>query len=131
KWDHLSFSYFSAFLLFILLSFTHNNIALFSILIFMIGGLLAGAQTALFPLATLFYPPSCRGSGVSWMHGISRIGAILGSLLGSLIFTLKLDLSSIFLSLAIPTFIAFLCLALKWYRELNIAKQKFKVVRTD
>ena len=47
-------SYFSAFLLFILLSFTHTNISIFSILIFMIGGLLAGAQTALFPLATLF-----------------------------------------------------------------------------
>ncbi|MDC5249609.1 MFS transporter [Acinetobacter baumannii] len=121
-------SYFSAFLLFILLSFTHTNISIFSILIFMIGGLLAGAQTALFPLATLFYPANCRGSGVSWMHGISRIGAILGSFLGSFIFTLKLDMSSIFLSLAIPTFIAFICLALKWYGELNIAKQKFKVV---
>lgn len=49
-------------------------------------------------------------------------------ILGSFHFTLKLDMSSIFLSLAIPTFIAFICLALKWYGELNIAKQKFKVV---
>ena len=119
----IKYSYFIAFLLFILTGFVSSNIVLFGISIFLIGALLAGAQSSLLPLSALFYPSTCRAVGVSWMHGIGRIGAILGAFFGSLIFTFDLSLSGIFYVLAIPTLISFIALTLKVMAEKSKNKQ--------
>lgn len=126
----ITLSYFCAVTLFVLLSFSHDNVALFSLLIFLIGGLLAGAQVTLFPLATLFYPTTCRAAGLSLMHSISRTGAIFGSMTGYLIFSFNLSLTSIFLILSIPTFLAFVCLSCKGYAE-HIHQKKLKVTHAN
>ena len=54
------------------------------------------------------------------MHGIGRIGAILGAFFGSLIFTYNLSLAAIFYVLAIPTLISCLALLLKGRSERNV-----------
>lgn len=113
----IKFSYLFAVILFLVAGFVSTNIVLLGITIFLIGALLVGAQSSLLPLAALFYPSVCRAVGVSWMHGIGRIGAILGAFFGSLIFTFNLSLSGIFFILAIPTFISFIALTLKVMHE--------------
>lgn len=113
----IKYAYLIAFGLFIIAALVSSSILMLGIAIFLIGALLAGAQSSLLPLSAIFYPAECRAVGVSWMHGIGRIGAILGAFYGSLIFTFDLSLSSIFYVLAIPTFISFIALTLKGLRK--------------
>lgn len=123
----IKYSYLSAFALLIIAGLVSSNILLLGITIFLIGALLAGAQSSLLPLSAIFYPTACRAVGVSWMHGIGRIGAILGAFFGSLIFTFKLSLSGIFFILAIPTFISFIALSLKVMQEKAKIRQALKL----
>lgn len=109
----IKYAYLFAFVLFIVAGLVYTNITLLSITIFFIGALLVGAQSSLLPLAALYYPAACRAVGVSWMHGIGRIGAILGAFFGALIFTFNLSLDAIFYVLAIPTVISFIALSIK------------------
>ena len=99
--------------------------AVHTIVFIALGALLAGAQSSLLPLAAMFYPSVCRAVGVSWMHGIGRVGAILGAFFGSLIFTFNLSLAAIFYVLAIPTLIS--CLAL-WLKGRNERHEKAAAV---
>lgn len=110
-------AYLLAFILFIVAGFVGANLVYLGMIVFLLGVLLVGAQSSLLPLAALSYPASCRAVGVSWMHGIGRIGAILGAFYGSIVFTLDLGLSGLFYVLAIPTFISFTALSIKVIRE--------------
>ena len=123
----IKYSYLIAFGLFIIAGLVSSNIFLLGLTIFLIGALLAGAQSSLLPLAAMFYPAVCA-VGVSWMHGIGRIGAILGAFFGSLIFTFNLSLSGIFFILAIPTFISFIALSLKVFMR-NLKQTSVKARR--
>lgn len=109
----VKYSYLLAFVLFIIAGLVNGSIVGLGIAIFLIGALLAGAQSSLLPLAAISYPTVCRAVGVSWMHGIGRIGAIFGAFYGSLIFTFNLELSAIFYVLAIPTLISCIALTFK------------------
>ena len=117
----IKYAYLSAFVLFIVAGFVSSSIVLLGISIFLIGALLTGAQSSLLPLAALFYPSQCRAVGVSWMHGIGRVGAIFGAFFGSYIFTYDISLGGIFYLLALPTFIAFVALSLKAMHQNNKA----------
>lgn len=123
----IRYSYLIAFGLFIVAGFLSSDLLFFGITIFLIGALLAGAQSSLLPLAAISYPSTCRAVGVSWMHGIGRIGAILGAFFGSLIFTFDLSLSSLFYILAIPTFISFIALSLKVLSEKSKLQNQSKI----
>lgn len=116
----VKYAYLVAFGLFIMAALVSSDIILLGISIFLIGALLAGAQSSLLPLSALFYPAVCRGVGVSWMHGVGRIGAIIGAFYGSLIFTFELSLSGLFFVLAIPTFISFIALTLKGLKKYKV-----------
>lgn len=116
----VKYAYLVAFGLFIMAALVSSDIILLGISIFLIGALLAGAQSSLLPLSALFYPAVCRGVGVSWMHGVGRIGAIIGAFYGSLIFTFELSLSGLFFVLAIPTFISFIALTLKGLKKSKV-----------
>lgn len=109
----VKYSYLIAVVFFIIAGIVHSNILLLGITIFLIGALLAGAQSSLLPLAAITYPTYCRAVGVSWMHGIGRTGAIVGAFYGSLIFSYGLGLAQIFFILAIPAAISFLALVAK------------------
>lgn len=90
-----------------------QNIYLLGALIFLAGAALVGAQSSLPSLAAITYPVQCRAVGVSWMHGIGRLGAITGALFGALIFSLDLNIHQIFIMLAIPIFISATALFIK------------------
>lgn len=113
----VKYAYFFAIILFIIAGLVYFNVLLLGIAIFLVGALLVGAQSSLLPLAALYYPSVCRAVGVSWMHGIGRVGAIFGAFFGALIFAYDLSLSQIFYVLAIPTFISFVALSLKLMHE--------------
>lgn len=71
------------------------------------------AQSSLPALAAKFYPTECRATGVSWMLGIGRFGAIAGTFLTGQLIAWKLDFVTIFVILAIPSLILSVCLLLK------------------
>lgn len=125
----VKYSYLLAVVFFIIAGLVHSHIVLLGMTIFIIGALLAGAQSSLLPLATITYPTSCRAVGVSWMHGIGRTGAILGAFYGSLIFSYELGLAEIFFVLALPALISFIALFAKIRYE--AAQQQIQSVLTE
>ena len=74
------------------------------------GFCMSGAQTGLNAFAPGFYPTDCRATGVSWMLGIGRFGAIFGSLIGGAVLSLGLGLPLLFAMLSVPAFFAALAI---------------------
>ena len=56
--------------------------------VFLAGFFMSGSQTSLLPLAAASYLTSSRATGVSWMLGIGRFGAILGAFVGGVLLSL-------------------------------------------
>lgn len=105
--------YVVAALLLIVTGLVSQSLYLLGALIFLSGAALVGAQSSLPALAAISYPVQCRAVGVSWMHGIGRLGAIAGALFGALIFSLDLNIHQIFIMLAAPIFISAIALFIK------------------
>lgn len=99
------YSYLVAAILLVLTGMNHQHTVAFAVLIFLTGAMVGGAQSALPALTASFYPVKGRATGVSWMHGIGRFGAIFGAMIGGELLRLQLDMISIFLLLAIPALI--------------------------
>ncbi|WIE49859.1 aromatic acid/H+ symport family MFS transporter [Pseudomonas sp. GM17] len=74
------------------------------------GFCMSGAQTGLNAFAPGYYPTDFRATGVSWMLGIGRFGAIVGSLIGGAVLSLGLGLPLLFALLGLPAFIAALAI---------------------
>ena len=70
------------------------------------GFCMSGAQTGLNAFAPGYYPTEFRATGVSWMLGIGRFGAIFGSLIGGAVLSMGLGLPLLFTLLGTPAFIA-------------------------
>jgi AAHS family 4-hydroxybenzoate transporter-like MFS transporter len=83
-----------------------------SVLIFISGMCINGAQNGLQAYSPAFYQTEIRATGVSWMHGIGRSGAILSSSLGGVILALAPGQGAIFSVLAIPALLAALAILL-------------------
>lgn len=83
-----------------------GSLALVSLLIFLSGTTMNGAQSSMPSLAALFYPTRSRATGVSWMYGVGRFGGIAGVALGGLFSQWKLGLPAVFALLAVPAAIA-------------------------
>ncbi|KXK70403.1 4-hydroxybenzoate transporter, partial [Pseudomonas monteilii] len=60
-----------------------GNITVLATLVLVAGMCVNGAQSAMPSLAARFYPTQGRATGVSWMLGIGRFGAILGAWSGA------------------------------------------------
>ncbi len=65
-------------------------------LIFISGMCINGAQNGLQAYSPAYYQTEIRATGVSWMHGIGRTGAILSSTLGGMLMLAVPGHSSIF-----------------------------------
>ncbi len=85
----IKYSYLIAFGLFIIAGLVSSNIFLLGLTYLLNWCFTRWCTVFITPLAAMFYPAVCRAVGVSWMHGIGRIGAILGAFFGSLIFSLS------------------------------------------
>ncbi|ACO79288.1 Major facilitator superfamily protein [Azotobacter vinelandii CA] len=86
------------------------------------GFCISGAQTGLNAFAPGYYPTESRATGVSWMLGIGRFGAIFGAMIGGLILSLGLGFGLIFGALAIPAFIAALAILLNGYASRRLPR---------
>ena len=74
------------------------------------GFCMSGAQTGLNAFAPAYYPTESRATGVSWMLGVGRFGAIFGSMIGGVVLGLGLTNSVLFLALAVPAVLAALAI---------------------
>lgn len=90
-----------------------GGVGLLSLLIFLGGAAMNGAQSSMGSLAASFYPTHCRATGLAWMLGFGRFGGIFGALIGAVLMRWNLSFSSIFTLAAIPALIAAFALTVK------------------
>ncbi|NHB97226.1 MFS transporter [Photorhabdus stackebrandtii] len=83
-----------------------ESVFLLSILIFLAGTTMNGAQASMGAIAAQFYPTHCRATGVAWMLGFGRLGGICGALFGAELIRFGLNHSTIFAILSIPVILA-------------------------
>jgi AAHS family 4-hydroxybenzoate transporter-like MFS transporter len=86
------------------------------------GFCMSGAQTGLNAFAPGYYPTECRATGVSWMLGIGRFGAIFGSLIGGAVLSLGLGLPVLFTLLSVPAFIAALAILANGHARRRVSR---------
>jgi len=102
----LACAYVLAAILLVAVGQSMGNVGLFSILVFLAGIMVTGAQASLPSLAAPIYPTQGRATGVAWMLGVGRTGGIIGALVGGVLLGMKLPFSQILAVLAIPALIA-------------------------
>ncbi|HEV7441988.1 MAG TPA: hypothetical protein VGO18_05295, partial [Steroidobacteraceae bacterium] len=73
---------------------------------FLAGAFSIGAQMCIVGLAATFYETSVRATGVGWLMGTGRIGAILGPIFGGLLISCAVPASSLFLIAGVVSFSA-------------------------
>ncbi|MFC5698801.1 MFS transporter [Pseudomonas sp. GCM10022186] len=86
------------------------------------GFCISGSQVGANALAAAYYPTASRATGVSWAHGVGRIGSVCGTLGGGFMLGLGLDFSSIFAVLMLPAALAATAIFLKGARALATAR---------
>jgi AAHS family 4-hydroxybenzoate transporter-like MFS transporter len=74
--------------------------------VFGMGVCISGTQVGANALAASYYPTASRATGVSWAHGVGRIGAITGSLSGGVMLGMGMGFDSIFTLLMLPALLA-------------------------
>lgn len=87
------------------------------------GFFIGGAQTGLNAFAPAFYPTQARATGVGWMNGIGRAGAIIGSLTGGLLLSLGWHFDAVFAALAVPALFAACAVIMSRYAARQIVQQ--------
>ncbi|MEM5318285.1 MFS transporter [Paraburkholderia sp. JHI869] len=70
------------------------------------GGCTIGTQTVGYAYAGQYYPMSIRSTGIGWVSGVGRTGAILSPIVIGVIVGLSLPLQTNFIALAVPAVIA-------------------------
>lgn len=123
----LTIVYFTSAVLFAITGLMGSSFILLGISIFLSGAGLVGAQSSLLALTSLNYPVQGRATGTSWMHGIGRIGAIVGAMFGASILSFDLGLASLMTLLAVPILICATALFLKG-RSQNQASTSLSII---
>ncbi|MDH4559118.1 MFS transporter [Pseudomonas sp. BN417] len=83
-----------------------GEVTLLATLVLLAGMCVNGAQSAMPSLAARFYPTLGRATGVSWMLGIGRFGAILGAWIGATLLGLGWNFEQVLTALVVPAAIA-------------------------
>ncbi|GLO41905.1 4-hydroxybenzoate transporter PcaK [Pseudomonas putida] len=83
-----------------------GNITVLATLVLVAGMCVNGAQSAMPSLAARFYPTQGRATGVSWMLGIGRFGAILGAWSGATLLGLGWNFEQVLTALLVPAGLA-------------------------
>jgi len=90
-----------------------GNITVLATLVLIAGMCVNGAQSAMPSLAARFYPTQGRATGVSWMLGIGRFGAILGAWMGATLLGLGWNFEQVLTALVIPAAVATTAVVIK------------------
>lgn len=90
-----------------------GNITVLATLVLIAGMCVNGAQSAMPSLAARFYPTQGRATGVSWMLGIGRFGAILGAWMGATLLGLGWNFEQVLTALVIPAALATTAVVIK------------------
>lgn len=77
------------------------------------GFCVSGSQVGANALAAAFYPTTSRATGVSWAHGVGRIGSVCGTFGGAFLLSAGLDFETLFTFLMIPAVVAALAMFIK------------------
>lgn len=88
---------------------------LLAILVLCAGVAMNGAQSAMPALSARFYPTQCRATGVAWMSGIGRFGAVFGAWIGAVLLGNDWSFSAILSLLLIPATAAAFAIFIKSY----------------
>ena len=83
-----------------------GNITVLATLVLVAGMCVNGAQSAMPSLAARFYPTQGRATGVSWMLGMGRFGAILGAWSGATLLGLGWNFEQVLTALLVPAGLA-------------------------
>jgi AAHS family 4-hydroxybenzoate transporter-like MFS transporter len=90
-----------------------GNITVLATLVLVAGMCVNGAQSAMPSLAARFYPTQGRATGVSWMLGIGRFGAILGAWMGATLLGLGWNFEQVLTALVVPAGLAAAAVVIK------------------
>jgi len=90
-----------------------DNVGVLAVLVLFAGMCINGAQSAMPSLAARFYPTQIRATGVSWMLGIGRFGAILGAWAGATLLGLGWNFEQVLTALVIPAALATVAVVIK------------------
>jgi len=93
--------------------------ATLSATIFVAGFFNIGTQITLAALAATLYPTDLRSTGVSWAHGVARVGSIISVMFAGTMLALHWPLQTMYLLVSIPMF--FGCI---WIMLLSNARAK-------
>jgi AAHS family 4-hydroxybenzoate transporter-like MFS transporter len=112
-------SYLLGAVMLIAIAFSVGNLPAVAVAVFLAGFFMSGSQSATSPLAAAFYPTLGRATGVGWMQGIGRFGAILGAFAGGALLAIGWSFSLIVGVLAAPAALAAVTILIKrqHYRE--------------
>jgi MFS transporter, AAHS family, 4-hydroxybenzoate transporter len=75
-------------------------------LMFLIGAMITSAGTSISTIAAQYYGSECRGTGVSWMYTVGRLGGVFGMFAGATLTGIGWRFGAVFAILAIPALIA-------------------------
>ncbi|WP_339488244.1 MFS transporter [Pseudomonas sp. EL_65y_Pfl2_R95] len=90
-----------------------GEVTVLATLVLLAGMCVNGAQSAMPSLAARFYPTQGRATGVSWMLGIGRFGAILGAWMGATLLGLGWNFEQVLTALVVPAAIATAAVVIK------------------
>ncbi|MFT4022044.1 MAG: MFS transporter [Acinetobacter sp.] len=90
-----------------------NHPTLLAILVLCAGIAINGAQSSMPVLSARYYPTQCRATGVAWMLGVGRFGAVFGAWIGAVLLGQNWSFSSILSLLLIPTTAAAIAIFVK------------------
>lgn len=86
--------------------FKIKDATLLNSMIFLNGLLLQGAFTALYAVASRYYPTRVRATGIGWGAGLGRVGAIASPIVAGILAASGWDMYSLFMLFALPLVIA-------------------------
>jgi AAHS family 4-hydroxybenzoate transporter-like MFS transporter len=84
------------------------------LVVFLAGVGIQGGQTGLNALAATYYPTYMRSTGIGWVLGVGRMGAIVGPFVGGQLLRLQWTGTQLFLSAAVPALISSIGMLCLW-----------------
>ncbi|MEB3766412.1 MFS transporter [Acinetobacter sp. MD2] len=105
--------YFAAGIFAVIVGQSLSNPTLLAFFILCAGIAVNGAQSSMPVLSARFYPTQCRATGVAWMSGIGRFGAVFGAWIGAVLLGNGWSFSMILSMLIIPASAAAIAIFVK------------------